>query len=143
MGDGPWGEAIQYWFKEKSLRQAHVVEGTGMAPNKISRAANGLNVRMDTLRQIAEFLGVPFESVLVSPQRRLSPAEERHVADKLAEAAAKVITSRRPTAVPARPVDPRHLAWAQRIGKLSATHQKQVVKILADYERADRKARGR
>lgn len=70
-GDGPWGDAIQYWFREKNLRQSHVVEGTGMSPNKASRAANGLDVRMETLRQFAEFFGVPLESVLVSPQRRL------------------------------------------------------------------------
>jgi transcriptional regulator with XRE-family HTH domain len=139
MGDGPWGEAIQYWFKEKQLRQAHVVEGTGMAPNKVSRAANGLNVRMDTLRQIAEFLNVPFESVLVSPLRRLSPSEERHVAERIAAAAARELTQRRPAARAAQAGDPRAVAWAQRMSKLPAKLQKSLIEVLKDYERTARR----
>jgi transcriptional regulator with XRE-family HTH domain len=138
VGDGPWGEAIQYWFKEKQLRQSHVVEGTGMAPNKVSRAANGLNVRMDTLRQIADFLNVPFESILVSPLRRLSPSEERHVAERIAAAAARELTQRRPIPV-AKAIDPRIVAWAQRMGKLPPKLQKSLMDVLKDYERQARR----
>jgi transcriptional regulator with XRE-family HTH domain len=140
-GDGPWGEAIQYWFKEKHLRQAHVVEGTGMSPNKASRAANGLDVRMDTLRQFAEFFEVPIESVLVSPLRRLSPADDRHAAEKLAETVRRVMDQSRPTP-PVRHIDPRMLALARRIEKLPAKYQKSAIELIADYERAAKKERG-
>ena len=143
-GDGPWGEAIQYWLKEKQLRQAHIVEATGMDPNKVSRAANGFTVRWDALKQIAEFLDVPFESVLVSPLRRLGPAEERRVADQVAVIATRLMTERRPQS-PNRPLDPRLFAVARRIGKLAAGKQKEIVDMVTQYEKQARrdKAAGR
>ncbi len=133
-GDGPWGDAIQYWFREKNLRQSHVVEGTGMSANKASRAANGLDVRMETLRQFAEFFGVPLESVLVSPERRLSHVEERQLLDKVQSDVKRMMTLNRPRAVP-RQVDPWLLAVARRLGKLPPRLQKSAIKVIADYEK--------
>lgn len=133
-GDGPWGEAIQYWFKDKHLRQSHVVEGTGMSPNKASRAANGLDVRMETLRQFAEFFEVPLESVLVSPERRLSPDVERKLTAKLAEDVSSLLERARPTTQPRR-LDPRLQAIAKRIGRLTAKQQKALLSLLSEYEK--------
>lgn len=141
QGDGPWGEAIRYWFKEKAIRQAHVVEGTGMPPNKVSRAFNGLNVRMDTLRQIAEFLDVPFESVLVSPLRRLSPTEERHLVEKLAADARHLMDQGRPKARSRPAADPRLVGIAHRLGKLPGKLQKNVIAMIANYEKVAKKDR--
>lgn len=134
QGDGPWGPAIRYWLKELGLRQTHIVEGTGMPGNTISAASRGLDVHMHTLRRIAEFFQVPFESVLVSPERRLGAEEERHVAEKVAAEARRVMEQRRPTA-PTRHADPRLLGIAQRLGKLPAKLQKSAIEIIGNYER--------
>ena len=109
-----------------------------MSKNKASRAARGLDVRMETLRQFAEFFDVALESILVSPLRRLSPAEERRVAERLAEEASRVIDQRRPSAV-VRRIDHRMIAIAKRVEKLKVKHQKTLIKIIADYEKLERK----
>jgi transcriptional regulator with XRE-family HTH domain len=139
-GDGPWGDAIQYWFKEKNLRQSHVVEGTGMSPNKASRAANGLDVRMETLRQFAEFFGVPLESVLVSPERRLSQAEEKRVIDKVQSELRRTMALNRPRPIQ-RSSDPWLLALARRLSKLPPKLQKSAIKVIADYEKIAKQQR--
>jgi len=144
QGDGPWGPAIRYWLKELNLRQTHIVEGTGMPGNTVSNAARGLDVHMDTLRRIAEFFQVPFESVLVSPERRLGAEEERHVAEKVAAEARRVMEQRRPTA-PTTRVDPRQLGIAKRLSKLPAKLQKSAIEIIGNYERQakhEKKQRG-
>lgn len=139
-GDGPWGDAIQYWFKEKNLRQAHVVEGTGMSANKASRAANGLDVRMETLRQFAEFFGVPLEFVLVSPERRLSQDVEKRVLDKVQSDVKRMMALSRPRPIQ-RSIDPWLLAVARRVGKLPAKLQKSAIKVIADYEKVAKEER--
>lgn len=141
QGNGPWGEAIQYWFKELHLRQAHVAEGTGLPPNTVSKAARGLDVHPATLRRIAEFFQVSFESVLVSPARRLSPTEERHVVEKLAADARRVMDQSRPS-VSVRHTDPRLLGIAKRLGKLPPKLQKSAIRMIAEYEKLAKKHRG-
>jgi transcriptional regulator with XRE-family HTH domain len=126
--------------RKKNLRQSHVVEGTGMSPNKASRAANGLDVRMETLRQFAEFFGVPLESVLVSPERRLTQAEEKRVIDKIQSEVKRTMALNRPRAIP-RSVDPWLLAVARRLGKLPPKLQKSTIKVITEYEKITKQQR--
>jgi transcriptional regulator with XRE-family HTH domain len=134
QGDNPWGEAIRYWLKEFKLRQTHISEATGIPGNTISKAARGLDVHQHTLRRIAEFFQVPFASVLVSPERRLSHAEEQHVVEQLAADARRVIEQRRQIS-PSRRVDPMLLGLAKRIEKLPLKLRKSVLEVIATYEK--------
>ena len=133
-GDGPWGDAIQYWFREKNLRQSHVVEGTGMSPNKASRAANGLDVRMETLRQFAEFLASRWNPCSSHLSADWGHVEERQLLDKVQSDVKRMMTLTRPRAIP-RQVDPWLLAVARRLGKLPPRLQKSAIKVIADYEK--------
>jgi hypothetical protein len=87
---------------------------------------------------IAAFLEIPVESVLVSPLRRLPPAEERQVAEQLAAAAHRLLEGRRSVVAPAR-VDLRLHAIARRLGALPAKDQRQILALMRTYERIHRK----
>lgn len=139
QGDNPWGEAITYWLKVLHVRQSHIAEATGIPANTISKAARGLDVHQRTLRRIAEFFNVPFASILVSPERRLSPAEEQLVVKKVASDIQRVIEQRRRIEPVTRRVDPVVTAIARRIEQLPAHLRKSILEILTGYEKQAKK----
>lgn len=142
QGNGPWGKAIQYWFKELHLNPTLVAEGVGMPKNKAGRAARGIDVHMETLRQFAEFFQVDLEWVLVSPEHRLSPELERRVADRIADRAARELHGRPGLTTTVRRVDPRLLAITKRMDRLEAAQQKSVIDLITAFERAKKKTKG-
>lgn len=75
-GDGPWGEAVEYWLKEKKIRQADLARVTGIEPKIISKIARGFHTSTRSLARIAAALELPLDAVLVSPDRK-SLLEER------------------------------------------------------------------
>ncbi len=92
--DGPWGEAIRHWLKAREWVQADLVRaiqdahpGSKIKANTISNAALGRDCRTSTLRQIADALQVPFEEVLVSPNRRSANEERKQLIIQAVEAA--------------------------------------------------------
>jgi len=140
QGDGPWGKAIQYWFKELQLNPTLVAEGTGMSKGKAGRAARGIDVHMETLRQFAELFEVDLEWVLVSPEHRLAPELERRVAERIADRAARELAPRSRPALTRR-VDPRLLGIVKRLDKLPTKLQKDVIDLIALYEKRAKKQR--
>ncbi len=98
-GSGPWGEAINYWLRQRGNwsqadlvraiveRSQHLPKGEQKAGNKntVSAAALGRDVSTQTLRAVARGLDVPLEFVLVSPDRKSAIEEMRKVAADVAE----------------------------------------------------------
>jgi transcriptional regulator with XRE-family HTH domain len=79
---GPWGEAIDYWLKQKGWRQADLVRASGIDPNTISSIVRGFNTTTRLLWAIAKALQVPIDEVLLSPTRRTgSEAQKRMIAE--------------------------------------------------------------
>jgi transcriptional regulator with XRE-family HTH domain len=79
---GPWGEAIDYWLKQKNMRQADLVRASGIDPNTISSIVRGFNTTTRLLWMIAKALQVPIDEVLLSPTRRTgSEAQKRMIAE--------------------------------------------------------------
>ncbi len=90
-GDGPWGEAIEYWMTQRRWRQADVVRALEVLfppktkkskgyKNTVSTAANGFDVNTRSLRRIAKALDAPLDAVLVSPLRKAANEERLKLA---------------------------------------------------------------
>ena len=67
---GPWGDAIDYWLREKGLRQSDLVRLTGLQAKTVSKVARGHDTQTSVLRRIATAFGIAVDFVLVSPLRR-------------------------------------------------------------------------
>ena len=79
--DGPWGDAIQYYLRDRRVSQAEICRITKLTSNTVSNAARGRHTNTQTLTKIARALGVSLEDLMSDPRRRppLNPA----VADML------------------------------------------------------------
>lgn len=104
-GDGPWGEAIEYWLNVRRWRQADLMRATAgkgdLTKNTISRAANGQDVNTETLRIIATAFGVALEDVLVSPDRQSAKEREEQMVERITKrVVGEIVAERRP-----RPLD--------------------------------------
>jgi hypothetical protein len=102
-GDGPWGEAIEYWLKVKRWKQADLRRAfeelpdlqRGGGKNTVSTAVRGLDVNTSTLRGIAKAFGVPLEEVLVSPDRRSAKERERELVEQISAKVYRDVTAER------------------------------------------------
>jgi hypothetical protein len=97
-GDGPWGEAIEYWLNRKNWRQSDLLREihnlnahAKTSKNTISSAARGLDVSTRVLRVIAGALKAPLDSVLVSPERKLANEDRRRLAIEISEQVLRTI----------------------------------------------------
>ncbi len=114
LGDGPWGEAIEYWLNQRRWQQADIVralealyppaKGKKAKGNKntVSTAARGFDCNTQTLRRIARALEVPLDQVLVSPLRRAANEDRRKLALDITEQVLRRMESAgSPVALPA------------------------------------------
>jgi len=125
---GPWGEAIQYWLRERRLRQADLVKGTKIEAKTISRMARGFHTQTRKLELIAQYLGVALERILVSPLR-VGPGEDRRQAmRRMLEDAFRIVESG------ADPTDADALALGKRIQSLRPESRNAILKLLNSYE---------
>lgn len=66
--DIPVGERLRYWRTRENLTQAEVERRAGLAHNALSRIENGqVDPQFDTVRRIAEALGMGFEELQQRP----------------------------------------------------------------------------
>lgn len=93
-GDGPWGEAIQYWLRARNKRQADLASDTGVRANTISRAARGFDTTTRVLRKIADALDAPLDSVLVSPERKLANEDRRRLIQEITELVVRTVETK-------------------------------------------------
>ncbi len=105
LGDGPWGEAIEYWLKQRRWQQADIVRALEVLypstkgkkskgnKNTVSTAARGLDCNTRSLRRIAKALAVPLDQVLVSPLRRAANEERRQLALDITERVLRAMES--------------------------------------------------
>jgi transcriptional regulator with XRE-family HTH domain len=124
---GPWGEALRYWLNEKKLSQADLVKGTGIQAKTISRIVRGFHTRTRVLEDVARFLGVPLERLLVSPLRQNPTADNRQRALALFQEFLREIDG--------HGVDSRTLDLAQRIQQLPAELRESTVEMVVGYEK--------
>jgi transcriptional regulator with XRE-family HTH domain len=127
---GPWGAAIEYWLKERRLRQADLVKGTRIEAKTISRITRGFHTQTRKLELIAKYLMVPLERVLVSPLRS-GPSEDRRqlVRDIIDDALRSVD-------VEGIPIDETTLEMAKRFHRLPDAMRDHVLEIISEYEQA-------
>lgn len=78
-GDGPWGEAIQYWLVKRAVQQADIAREASIRANTMSRAARGLDTTTRVLKKIAAAFQVPVDDVLISPERRMVDKERQEM----------------------------------------------------------------
>lgn len=104
-GGGPWGEAIEYWLKDKKWVQADleraidrlVEQGLvkkSLTKNTISSATRGFHCATATLEIIATGLGKPLEDVLVSPARKSVNEDRRRLAEEISARVLREIDTR-------------------------------------------------
>ncbi|HEY6380742.1 MAG TPA: helix-turn-helix domain-containing protein [Pseudolabrys sp.] len=85
FSNGPWGEAIRYWLKERKWLQADLAKETGIRANTISRVSRGFHTTTSILERIAKAFNVPLDDVLLSPDRKLTNDHRRRLAVDIAE----------------------------------------------------------
>jgi transcriptional regulator with XRE-family HTH domain len=131
--NGPWGEALRYWLNEKKLRQADLVKGTKIQAKTISRIARGFHTQTRVLEDIARFLGVPLERLLVSPLRQRPNEDHRQRARALFQEFLREIDG--------DGVDDLTLDLAKRIQQLPARFRQNAVEVVVDYEKKSKTPR--
>jgi transcriptional regulator with XRE-family HTH domain len=129
--NGPWGEALRHWLNEKNLRQADLVKGTKIQAKTISRIARGFHTQTRVLEDVARFLGVPLERVLVSPLRQNPNEDGRQRARALFQEFLREIDG--------DGVDDRTLDLAKRIQQLRPQQREAVVELVVAYEKTGKK----
>src|SRR5215471_4806939 len=68
--DWPWGDAIQYYLRDRRVSQAEICRITKLTSNTVSNAARGRHTNTQTLTKIARALGVSLEDLMSDPRRR-------------------------------------------------------------------------
>jgi len=126
---GPWGEALRYWLNERKLRQADLVKGTKIQAKTISRIVRGFHTQTRVLEDVARFLAVPVERVLVSPLRRGPNDERRQFARGIVQDVLREIDG-------GDVVDDLALDLARRIQALPLHLRQSVVEVVGQYEQA-------
>lgn len=126
--NGPWGEALRYWLNERKLRQADLVKGTKIQAKTISRIVRGFHTQTRVLEDVARFLAVPVERVLVSPLRRGPNDERRQFARGIVQDVLREIDG--------GVVDDLALDLARRIQALPLHLRQSVVEVVGQYEQA-------
>jgi len=71
--DGPWGEAIQFYLRERRMSQAEICRMTKLTSNTVSKAARGFHTNTQTLTKIARALGVSLKDLMADPHRPSAP----------------------------------------------------------------------
>lgn len=94
-GNGPWGEAIEYWLRVKKISQADLVRATDVRANTISRVTRGFHTMTSVLEKIANALDVPLDAVLVSPERKMKNEERRQLVADITERVVRTIEGER------------------------------------------------
>ena len=162
---GPWGNAIEFWLKERRLSQAELLRrinaerhdiaatdaGTRksigpkakrMGPNTISRITRGFHTQTRLLAVIAKHLAVPIEEVLVSPTHRHRNEDSEQLMSSMADLQRQLENARRIVEANRRlQPDPVTLEIAKRLQRLSPKLRASVLNVIADYEQATRKGR--
>lgn len=113
-GEGPWGEAVEYWLKEKKIRQADLARATGIEPKIISKIARGFHTSTRSLERIAVALELPLDAVLVSPDRKSALEERKRMIMEITE-----LVTRRVEGKPPMQVQPPILSVEEATEKLN------------------------
>lgn len=129
--NGPWGEALRYWLNEKKLRQADLVKGTKIQAKTISRIARGFHTQTRVLEDIARFLGVPLERLLVSPLRHRPTDDRRQRARGLFQEFLRELEG--------EGVDDLALDLAKRIQQLPPRFRQSAVEVVVSYEKTSKR----
>jgi transcriptional regulator with XRE-family HTH domain len=112
-GDGPWGEAIVYWLKDRNMRPAELARATGVRPNTISRIVRGFDTTTRVLRLIAAALDLPIDAVLISPDRKSANEARKQM---ILEVTERVVRHIDQSGLPALPqAKPLHAQDLQRL----------------------------
>jgi len=131
---GPWGEAIDYWLKQRGLRQSDLVKGTRIEAKTISRIARGFHTQTRKLELIAKFLTVPLERILVSPLKSGPGEDRRQLVRGIIEDALRSVDI-------GNPIDEATLEIAKRIQRLSQSQRRSLLQLLEGLEALANKQR--
>lgn len=132
---GPWGEAIEYWLKERRLRQADLVKGTKIEAKTISRITRGFHTQTRKLELIARYLTVPLERVLVSPLRSGPSEDRRQLVRGIIEDALRSVD------VDGVAIDDATLEITKRLQRLPTDLRESVFEVINQYEKVAKKRR--
>jgi len=116
IGNGPWGEAVEYWLKEKKIRQADLARMTGIEAKIISKIARGFHTSTRSLERIAIALELPLYAVLVSPDRKSAAEERKLMIQEITERVVRSIDTT-PSALP--PLPPALAQKVKELGQLT------------------------
>jgi len=128
-GDGPWGEAIQYWLDVNKLTQADLLRllnddefvksyGKPMQAKTVSRIVRGFDTQTRLLRRIAAALQQPLDAVLVAPGRMLANEKRAQLARQISEEVLRTLEAR--GVAPQEPLHPKRQELLERIHRLSS-----------------------
>lgn len=97
-GNGPWGEAIRYWLKQRDMQQADLMRAIRdlrhkTTSNTISNASRGLDCHTKTLRIIATALNVSVDEILVSPSRQSDTERRKLMIQEITERVVRTMSS--------------------------------------------------